>query len=158
MNVLRSAVSHGLVGFGLFAAWGAFKGVMAQNENETQDDYYTANIDKDVFAREAIDKLKTYQHHAPEEFKTIVTNIDLLIGLQLLIQNNQTQANMPYKAIRYYMNVEQALKSMEYKLRNVVTPHFEMDKEAVLTIAKNYKHNINVDSNVFIMNSRQLVS
>lgn len=158
MNVLKNAVSHGLVGFGLFAAWGAFKGVMSQNDDGSSDYSYTSNIDKDVFAREAIDKLRTYKHHAPEEFKTIVSNIDLLIGLQLLIQNNQIRVDMPYKAIRYYMNIEQALKAMEYKLRNVVTPHFEMDKEAVLTIAKNYKHNINVDSNVFIMNSRQLVS
>ena len=161
MNILKTSLHHGLIGFGLFATWGAFKGIMQSRTPNNDDDdngidSYTQHINQNEFARVALEKLRGYRQYAPQEFRTIVENLDKLIGLQWLAQRRQIQADMPYKATRYYMNIEQALRKMEYLLRDVVTPHFESDKQELLRLAQNYRHNTNIDTNNFLMSSTKV--
>ena len=157
MNIIKTSLYHGLIGFGLFATWGVFKGMMqSRTPTEEDSDIYTQHINQNEMARMILNKLKSYESYAPNEFKTIVENLDKLIGLQWLAQQQQIQAEMPYKATRYYTNIERALRRMEYLLRNVVTPHFEADKEELLRMAQNFRHNTNLDTNNFLMNSTRI--
>lgn len=156
-DFLYNTMTYGVLGFGIFAAAGAIKSVVG-NANPSKAalpiDNEFPNIKYDTFVIEALEKLRPFEKHAPQEFRAMQDNVDKLIGLQILVNQKKTQASFPFKAMRHYSNIEQALKTMEYRIRNVASPHFKADKDALLKIAKDYQHNITTDANAFLMSHR----
>jgi hypothetical protein len=159
-NLGNNALTYGLWGFGIAASIGVVKSFTdarkpakpADDAKEMED---FPNIKHDSFVKEALTDLRTYQSHAPKEFRSVQTNLDKLIGLQISILQGKTEARFPYQAARHYGNIELAMKDMEFRLRNSVTPNFETDKGRIMELADGYRHNINADSNAFLMDYRE---
>lgn len=157
-QMLYNALSYGAVGFGVCAAVGVAKTYF--NRNTTPNDDVTGieqgytNIKYDPYVLEGLQRLLPYKNHASTEYIALQDNIDKLIGLQILINQGKPQASFPYKATRHFVNIENALRNMEFKIRNSVTPHFKVDKDSFLELANDYKHNITKDVSAFIINNR----
>lgn len=156
-QMLYNALSYGAVGFGVCAAIGVGKTYLNRNATPTDitgtEQGYT-NIKYDPYVLEGLQRLLPYKNHAPTEYSALQENIDKLIGLQILINQGKVQASYAYRATRHFVNIENALRNMEFKIRNSVTPHFKTDKETFLELSNDYRHNITKDVNAFLINNR----
>lgn len=112
------------------------------------------NIALDPVCQEALSQFQTYQPHIPNEFRTIAKNLDHLIGLQVAINNGKIEANYPYRATSFNTQILTALAVAKTKLRNVSTPHLDVDIESIEGIARDYMYNIGKDVDQHLL-SRQ---
>jgi len=159
-ELLKNMGTYAMVFGGVGAGYGAFRTWMdsrsaafGSKENKGEDERYP-NLKFDPMAKDALDQLRTYQKHAKDEFDVIRYNLDRLIALQISTHEGKIQASFPYKAKRYQSTLENALKHMRYKLRNLATPHFDTDEQGVQQVSSDYSHNICMDCDSYLMTHR----
>jgi hypothetical protein len=112
------------------------------------------NIALDPVTQEALSRFQTYQTHIPHEFRTIVKNLDHLIGIQVAINSGKIEPTYHYRAITFNTHILTALAAVKAKLRNISAPHLDVDIESVEGIARDYLYNIGKDVDQHLL-SRQ---
>jgi len=144
------------VGAGLGGLWGLWKSYSDLNTSQPQskDDSKYPNIKYDEFAQDSVNKFRVYQSYDPTSFDELLYNLDRMIGLQISVNDGKTNANFSHKATRYFYNIEAALKNLKHSLRYVPVPNLDTDAEEILQIADDYRNNITIDTNEFLMSHR----
>lgn len=157
-NILNNTLYYGMIGFGVFGAVGAAKTFFGQSNTLTSQQQFDLqnypNVQLDQLVVEALHKIEPFGKHAAEELRIIKDCFNKLIGLQIEINRQNIQAIYPYRATLYCTSIENALRKMEFFIRNIVTPHFETDKTAIINLANDYKYNITQDTNNFLISNR----
>ena len=110
---------------------------------------------QDPEAAEMINQFKTYQSIIPEEYETIIENLNKLIELHIKMLNQDIEIRYLYRATTCVANIRKALNLAKNKVRHVSVPHWETDEQNMMTIAEDYLFNINQDINNYMVSSRR---
>lgn len=153
---LSTTLSYMAIGAGLGGAYGVWKSYSGNGQELVDSDSQYPNIKYDEFAQDAVNKLRTYQRYDPESFDNILFNIDRMIGLQISVNEEKINASFPHKATRYYMNIDRELKNLKYATRNTSVPGFQTDSDTLLQMMDDYRNNITLDTNTYLLSHRSV--
>ena len=123
------------------------------SSNSTLTKYQSILLDPNT--TEVINHFKIYESLIPEEYDTIVHNLNKLIELQVTINGGRIEARYPYQATTYVSNIQKALNTSKSKVRNTSVPHWDTDEQTIRQIADDYLFNITQDVNEYLVTSRR---
>ena len=157
---MQNGLTYALVGAGIGGAIGLLKATKDKYMPSTQpsvneNDYQRyPNIPLDPVVMEALSRFKTYKDLCPQEYETILENLNGLIGMQVSINSGKIESHYAYRATTYATNIKLALGRAKTRVRNVSVPHWDVDEASILQIADDYLYNITQDVNQHMLSSR----
>jgi hypothetical protein len=158
---IQNGLTYALIGAGIGGTIGLLKVTKdkfmpsAPETSASLSDYKNyPNISLDTVVLEALGRFQAYKHLCPQEYDTILQNLDRLIGTQVTINSGKIESSFAYRATSYATNIKLALSRAKTKVRNVSVPHWEVDEASILQIADDYLYNITQDVNQYTISNR----
>lgn len=162
---IQNGLMYALIGAGVGGTIGLLKVAKdklmpspeSSSANNSSQEYANyPNILLDPVTLEALSRFQTsYKHLIPREFQIIVENLNKLIGIQVSINSGKIESYYPFRATTYVTQIQTALNSSKYKIRNVSVPHWDSDDATIRQIADDYLYNISQDVNQHMLSTRQ---
>ena len=164
-EVLKNGLTYALIGAGVGGLIGLGKTLKdtmsvqsssnsSPKENKDSDLLQYKFLKLDSIVVEALDRFKTYKNLCPHEYKTILDNLDRLIGIQVDINNGKIEPTFSYKATSCVTTIKLALSKCKTRVRNVSVQHWDTDEEMIRQISEDYIYNITQDVNQHTLNGR----
>lgn len=159
---MQNGLTYALVGGAIGGAIGLLKATKDRYmpqvftpPSATNADYHKyPNILLDPVVVEALSRFQTYKHLCPQEYETILENLNGLIGMQVAINSGKIESYYAYRATSYATNIKLALNRAKTRARNVSVPHWDVDEASILQLSDDYLYNITQDVNQHMLSSR----
>jgi hypothetical protein len=159
-SLFSNGIYYALIGTGIGAIFGIgktysehlFTPVIDHNNMNSIAAY--KNLSLDSVAVRIINRFQLYQNLIPQEYESILSNLDKLIGIQVTVNQGQVEAYFPYRATALVTEIQSALNQGRKKTLSISVPHWDADEKAIRDLADDYLFNINHDVNSFMLKRR----